>query len=159
MPDLQNKQLVRFTSQLLVSFSVRHPKRPLSLSHTHTHNCHRFYTAKLTTSLTCTIWTGMQDLSTYLGLQVLFTMTRTSSSQQWIQTIHVQTTPTDTGWLYQSSYLDWFLHKLAIVFLNVMVWPNGMFQFIPYHHARALRACPSNEGHDSCSSIWVGALK
>jgi hypothetical protein len=54
--------------------------------------------------------------------------------------------------------LNSLLHVLSIVFLNVMMGANGLFQIIINHLTWALGTGSSNEEHNLPTCSWVAAL-
>ncbi len=56
------------------------------------------------------------------------------------------------------SYLHGFLHVFTVVFLDVVVGSDWMFQFVIYHHTGSLGARPSAEQHDAGPGVRVRTL-
>lgn len=55
--------------------------------------------------------------------------------------------------------LDGLLHVLGSIFVDVMMGPNRLLQFIIDNLARALGAWATNEQHYAGTSVGVGALR
>ena len=59
----------------------------------------------------------------------------------------------------QSSYFDRFLHVFGIVLLDVMMRPNGIFQFFIDNDSRSLCAWTSDEEHQTSRNVGVQRLQ
>ena len=56
-------------------------------------------------------------------------------------------------------YFDRFLHVLGVVFFDIVMRANGMFEFFVDDNSRALRTWTRNEHHDSSADTRVERLE